>query len=188
MALDADGVPQRVELPTGEFIWVRVEVPEAAVGDGGGAGGTARDVGGRRLRRNHPSVDDEAQISKLVGFTETVGGIAHSVRKSLAAVRPDRVEVEFGLEIDGSTGKVVSMVASAHAKASIKVKLGWDQAGISDVRGVEGVDSVDSADRVEDANRSDDADDSADDADSADSADSANAEDPAEDTAQDQEP
>ena len=126
--MDAEGVPRRVELPTGELIWVRVEVPEP-VPDESGSGRTAPDVGGRRVRKSLPSLDDDGQISKLIGFTETVGGIAHSVRKSLAAVRPDRVEVEFGLEIDGSTGKVISLVASAHAKASIKVRLGWEQQG-----------------------------------------------------------
>ena len=125
MTGDGDGVPQMVELPTGELIWVRVQQAEGLVGnepedDDGAADGTAPDVGGRRKG------DGEDQISKLIGFTETVGGIAHSVRNSLAAVRPDRVEVEFGLEIDGSTGKVISLVASAHAKASIKVKLGWE--------------------------------------------------------------
>ncbi|MEY9932673.1 hypothetical protein ABH926_007324 [Catenulispora sp. GP43] len=126
MTMDADGVPRRVELPTGELIWVRVQVPEPR-SDERGPEGTAPDVGGRRSsRRDSAESGDDGQISKLVGFTETVGGIAHSVRKSLSAVRPDRVEVEFGLEIDGSTGKIISMVATGHAKASIKVKLAWE--------------------------------------------------------------
>jgi hypothetical protein len=159
MTMDAEGVPRRVELPTGELIWVRVEVPEP-VPDEGSPGGTAPDVGGRRVRKNHPSVDDDGQISQLIGFTETVGGIAHSVRKSLAAARPDRVEVEFGLEIDGSTGKVISLVASAHAKASIKVRLGWDQGSLSDAPAVtdisdgieagDGIDAIEGIDAAED--------------------------------------
>ncbi|MFL6110395.1 MAG: CU044_2847 family protein [Catenulispora sp.] len=125
MAIDDDGVPQRVQLPTGELIWVRVQSPDGWPDDE--SDDTAQDVGGRHGRRKGRSVlDDNEQISKLIGFTETVGGIAHSVRNSVAAVRPNHVEVEFGLEIDASTGKVISLVASAHAKASIKVKLAWE--------------------------------------------------------------
>lgn len=128
VAIDADTAPQRVRLPSGEVVWVAVQTTEALViPDDGDLGGTdtAPDVGGRSRRGREPAEDGD-EISRLIGFTEAVSGIAHSVRNSLAAVRPNKVEVEFGLEIDGSTGKVVSLVASAHAKASIKVKLAWD--------------------------------------------------------------
>ncbi|NUR24929.1 MAG: hypothetical protein HOV83_03620 [Catenulispora sp.] len=128
VAIDADSAPQRVRLPSGEVVWVAVQSTEALVlpdGRDPGDTDTAPDVGGRRRRGGEPAEDGD-EISRLIGFTEAVSGIAHSVRNSLAAVRPNKVEVEFGLEIDGSTGKVVSLVASAHAKASIKVKLAWD--------------------------------------------------------------
>lgn len=141
MSSDADGVPREVLLPTGESIWVRVQpaMPGPDFDDideddeddeyeeDDQDDEAAQDVGGlrRRRRRDAAGEDGTPQISQLIGFTETVGGIAHSVRKSLAKSRPDHVEVEFGLEIDASTGQVISLVASAHAKASIKVKMGW---------------------------------------------------------------
>jgi hypothetical protein len=118
-------------LPTGEIVWMRVTrdapanpTPATSEEDPEGA----PDVGGLPWHRS-PGKDgadgEDGQVDRLIGFTEAVGGIAHSVHHSLMAIRPDHVEIEFGLDIDGSTGKVLSLVADVHAKASIKVKLGW---------------------------------------------------------------
>ncbi|MCZ4121080.1 CU044_2847 family protein [Streptomyces sp. H39-S7] len=92
--------------------------------------GRAQDTGGRPWIRQRPS-DPEAPGSvadspRLSGFTEAIGGIAQSVWSSLRSVRPDTVEIEFGLDIDASTGQAVSLIADVHANSSVKVKLGWD--------------------------------------------------------------
>ncbi|MBR7826780.1 hypothetical protein KDK95_10740 [Actinospica sp. MGRD01-02] len=77
----------------------------------------------RRKRSLAPSVDDAQQIQ---GFTDAVSGIAESVRDSLAHAAPDKVEIEFGLDIDFSSGIAVSLIADARAKAAVKITLGWD--------------------------------------------------------------
>lgn len=79
----------------------------------------------RRKRTLAPSVDDAQQIQ---GFTDAVSGIAESVRDSLAHAAPDKVEIEFGLDIDFSSGIAVSLIADARAKAAVKITLGWDNA------------------------------------------------------------
>jgi len=105
-------------------------LPDGAPGTAPGAPPTIDPTGpGRFIRRKKrslaPSVDDAQQIQ---GFTDAVSGIAESVRDSLAHAAPDKVEIEFGLDIDFSSGIAVSLIADARAKAAVKITLGWDNA------------------------------------------------------------
>jgi len=78
----------------------------------------------KRVPRPMESIDDARQLH---GFTEAVSGIAESVRAGLAHAAPDTVEIEFGLDIDISSGIAVSLIADARTKAAVRVTLGWNQ-------------------------------------------------------------
>ena len=138
---ELEGIPVQLEMPTGQLVWVRVSTPGASEPSEYGRGGEsdhapdpgfAQDTGGRpwiRPRRPDPAASGSAaDTPRLTGFTEAIGGIAQSVWTSLRSVRPDTVEIEFGLDIDASTGQAVSLIADVHANSSVKVKLGWDTA------------------------------------------------------------
>lgn len=128
-----EGRATEVELPSGQLVWVRIgptEPPSRPGWDEDPDPGPAQDTGGRPFRRDQSDPGSEVpggEVRRLTGFTEAIGGIAESVWTSLKTMRPDTVEIEFGLDIDVSTGQVVSLIADAHASSSIKVKLGWDK-------------------------------------------------------------
>jgi hypothetical protein len=70
-----------------------------------------------------PSLDAPQQLH---GFTDAVSGVAESVRAGLSRAAPDTVEIEFGLDIDVTSGVAISLIADARAKAAVRIKLGWD--------------------------------------------------------------
>jgi Trypsin-co-occurring domain 1 len=106
----------RVVLPSGEQVWVR----PVAVSGGEGAGSTRADVslGGA-----------VAQLAQVPGFVETVRGVVDSVRLALDRHRPDRVEVEFGLEISGKTGVALGVLGQAGGAVHVKITAGWGGGG-----------------------------------------------------------
>lgn len=82
---------------------------------------------GKRKRKPAPAVDAAPQ--QLHGFTDAVSGIAESVRAGLSKAAPDTVEIEFGLDIDVTSGVAISLIADARAKAAVRIKLGWENSG-----------------------------------------------------------
>ncbi|MDG4802374.1 CU044_2847 family protein [Micromonospora sp. WMMD980] len=100
----------RVELPTGERIWVRLSETTGPA-----------DVGWQ---------DD--QVHRLEGLLETVRGVARSVRAGLHEARPDTVTVEFGVTMSAKTGRVLSVLAEAGAEANLKVTLSWQGSSAGD--------------------------------------------------------
>ncbi|MFI7131125.1 CU044_2847 family protein [Nonomuraea sp. NPDC050153] len=103
---------EKVELSTGETIWVAATVAPADREHDG-----PRDVaGGGRA------------IKTLQGFGETLGGIVSSVHKSLAGIRPDEVSLEFGLEVGCQAGEWLAGLADVSTNASVTVTLTWNRA------------------------------------------------------------
>ncbi|MFI5716186.1 CU044_2847 family protein [Nocardia sp. NPDC051750] len=98
---------ERVEMPDGSVIYARVDK------DTSGSSGV--DVG---LRDRF----------KLDNLGPTIQSVAATVHNSVAGLKPDTVSVEFGLELSLDAGKVVAVLASGGAKASLKVKLDWGPA------------------------------------------------------------
>ncbi len=94
-----------VRLPTGEVVWARVAVDDDGPVDVGFA--------------------DKIGALELEGLTETVRGVAGTIRQGLRHAQPDDVTVEFGIEISGKSGKLVSVLAEAGAKATLKITLSW---------------------------------------------------------------
>lgn len=80
----------------------------------------------RRHRQAASALPSSAAPQELYGFTDAVSGIAESVRAGLQRAAPDKVEIEFGLDIDVTSGVAISLIADARAKAAVRIKLGWD--------------------------------------------------------------
>jgi Trypsin-co-occurring domain 1 len=106
-----------VMLPSGDPIWVRVQVAESAA-TGEQTAGPA-DVGlGERIA---PAVD----ALPLRGFAETVRGVVTSVWEALDEHRPDSLEVEFGIEIAVRAGALMSVLAEVGGTAQVRVTASW---------------------------------------------------------------
>jgi len=106
-------------LPSGDPIWVRVQVAESAA-TGEQTAGPA-DVGlGERIA---PAVD----TLRLRGFAETVRGVVASVWEALDEHRPDSLQVEFGIEIVARPGALLSVLAEVGGSAQVRVAASWDR-------------------------------------------------------------
>jgi hypothetical protein len=106
-------------LPSGDLIWVRVQLAEPAATGGPAAGPV--DVG--LAQRIAPAVE----ALHLPGFAETVRGVVTSVRQALDEHRPDSLAVEFGIEIAARAGGLLSVLAEVGATAQIRVTASWDR-------------------------------------------------------------
>jgi hypothetical protein len=73
----------------------------------------------RSLRKGAPVPTDFSSVSA------TIEGVSQSVIDIWKKVKPSKATVEFGLELEGGSGTVVAMFASAKTKAHITVTLEW---------------------------------------------------------------
>ncbi|MFE9770548.1 CU044_2847 family protein [Streptomyces sp. NPDC005931] len=91
-------------LSDGAAVWVRVDDDE----DG------PRDTGfGQSVAR------------RLEDLPGTLEAVTRSVREGLRAAAPDEVSLEFGIEVVGKSGKLVSVLTDLGAKATLKVSVTW---------------------------------------------------------------
>lgn len=117
--------------PNGDPVWVSVASP--LPGDLSADGRGAQDVA------LGDSVAVLIQTGQLPGFTETVRGVMTSVRDALDTHRPDVLTVEFGIEINIRTGKVLSVLAEGGGTAHVKVAATWQETAARQVAsGVQG--------------------------------------------------
>jgi Trypsin-co-occurring domain 1 len=108
---------EQVVLPSGAVVWVQARAGGgSAAGDGGPDGDGPQDVG---------LAESVAQLALVPGFVETVQGVVESVRLALARHPPESVTVEFGLEISGKTGAVLSLLGEAGGGAHVKISASW---------------------------------------------------------------
>ncbi|OQS15520.1 hypothetical protein B0T36_09750 [Nocardia donostiensis] len=105
---------ERVEMPDGTVIHARVDESART--------STGVDVG---LRDRF----------KLETLGPTIRSVASSVHASVDGLKPNRISVEFGLELSLDAGRVVAVLASGGAKASLKVQLDWDMGSAPDAAG-----------------------------------------------------
>jgi len=85
-----------------------------------GGGNVPRNATSFRKLAHEIEVDLEAEF-------ESVAAVAESVLKSLKALRPGEVEIEFGVELGGEMG--IPLVTKGEAKANFKVTLKWKEGG-----------------------------------------------------------
>ncbi|MEV6303087.1 CU044_2847 family protein [Actinoplanes sp. NPDC051861] len=99
-----------MQLPDGTEIWARVNR------DRGPSDVGFRDVGGA----------GDAVVARLDDLQHTIRAVGATVHSALAGMRPDGVSVEFGIELAIKSGKVISVLTEAAAKASLRVTLTWN--------------------------------------------------------------
>ena len=103
-------------MPSGDPVWVRVDSPLAQDSpDGSGA----HDV------TLGDAVSTVIQAGQLPGFTQTVRGVVASVQEAFDKHRPGILTVEFGIEINVRTGRVLSVLAEGGGTAHVKVTATW---------------------------------------------------------------
>lgn len=111
----------QVVLPSGDPVWVRIQVPGRDSGNQGGA--SPQDVGLR------DGFDAGLDAKEVQGFADTVRGVVVSVRQALDEHRPDALEVEFGVEISVQTGRLLSVLAEGRGAAHVRVTASWNAPG-----------------------------------------------------------
>ncbi|SEK32269.1 CU044_2847 family protein [Streptacidiphilus jiangxiensis] len=128
---------RKIELPDGTVVWARVSAFDGPGGPGSGApgpggpghGGPGPDrpseVGARERAARAAEAAADAAAESLQGMAETIKGVAASVHAATEHLAPDEIGVEFGLELSGSPGHLVAMLASGEARMTFKVSLKW---------------------------------------------------------------
>lgn len=97
----------KLRLPDGQEIWARVS----------GASG-ARDIGfGDAVSR--------AKAVAVEDFSRVVDATVGNLRGALERYEADEASVDFGIEFTMQSGRVLSVLTSARATASVTVHLTW---------------------------------------------------------------
>jgi hypothetical protein len=59
------------------------------------------------------------------GVEDSIKSIAERVSAALKSVRPDRAEVEFGIDVTVESGALTGLLAKGSGTATLKVTLEW---------------------------------------------------------------
>jgi len=104
---------QRIVLPTGSPVWVRIE-------------GTSNE---NDLDEDEDIVHDVTAnpLKKLDGFVETIDAVVSSVLMACETFKPDELTVEFGVAIEAKTGKAVSVLVEGGGSTHLKVCAKWNK-------------------------------------------------------------
>jgi hypothetical protein len=70
--------------------------------------------------------DVALSIPTLKEISEAIEGVAMTVKKSFATVKPSKATVEFGLEFGGEAGQITALLVKGTSKANLKVTLQFD--------------------------------------------------------------
>ena len=79
----------------------------------------AADTGGGAVKAGRAGKPD---LSAVMGALE---GMSGAIKSALAKAAPDRVSVEFGLEVAVKSGALTAMLVGGEGNASLKVTLEW---------------------------------------------------------------
>lgn len=63
--------------------------------------------------------------ARMDDLRDLLNGVAGSLADGLRDARPDQVSVSFGIELAGSAGRVVGLLADGSAKSTLNVTLTW---------------------------------------------------------------
>jgi hypothetical protein len=79
---------------------------------------------------NKEGYDGEVSAQTLVYAAEktfgVIKGLAADIKTQIAAAKPDRASVEFGIELEKKDGDIFSKICNVGGKGSLKIKLEWD--------------------------------------------------------------
>lgn len=81
----------------------------------------AVDTGGGAVKAGRPGKSD------LSAVTGTLEGVSAAIKSALVKAAPERVSVEFGLELAIKSGALTAMLVDGEGSASLRVTLEWQQ-------------------------------------------------------------
>jgi hypothetical protein len=64
-------------------------------------------------------------------IASTLEGITNSIVAVWEKVKPSKATVDFGLKLEGGSGKIVSLLTEAKAAAHLTIKIEWSQAVVN---------------------------------------------------------
>lgn len=85
-------------------------------------------------QNNQGSLSDDEITSKVSGrlfsfddVTETITAISKSMAKTLSVVQPTKATVEFGVELQYESGKLLAVIGKGSSKVNLKISLEWSK-------------------------------------------------------------
>ena len=105
-----------VVLPNGAKIYVQASSLEPREGTG------ERDVGFDADRRKR---DVAAIPTSFGGVAKAIEGVAEALTATVERIKPQKMSVEFGLQIGAETSGLTALVVKGSGTASLKVTLEW---------------------------------------------------------------
>jgi Trypsin-co-occurring domain 1 len=71
---------------------------------------------------------EEDVSNKLLSFepvTEAIEAIANQIGSTVEKIKPDKVTIEFGLEISVKSGQLVTLLVNGEQKGNLKISMEW---------------------------------------------------------------
>jgi hypothetical protein len=78
----------------------------------------ATDLGGRHEV-------DEGIVPRFEGALDTVRAMSSQIYEAMAALKPQRFEVELGFELGVESGQLTALLVKGTGKANLKITLEW---------------------------------------------------------------
>jgi hypothetical protein len=75
------------------------------------------------------SMAELAESLSLDMLSETIGGVAELVETALGKIKPQKVTVEFSIELSYEAGRLVSLLVNGAAKGAFKIGCEWTPGG-----------------------------------------------------------
>jgi hypothetical protein len=97
----------RIQLPTG-IIWAEAEP-----------------IGDTPRRRDVSAQEGIPEPLSIDIVRNAIEGLGQVVQEALAAVKPDKASIEFGLEVGIESGKLTALWVKGSGKANLKITLTW---------------------------------------------------------------
>ncbi len=70
--------------------------------------------------------DVSIQDLSFDNITQAIEGVAESIQKSLAKVKPNKTTVKFGIEASIESGKLTAAIVKGASKANLEITLEWE--------------------------------------------------------------
>ncbi|BDA66291.1 hypothetical protein CAL7716_004570 [Calothrix sp. PCC 7716] len=72
---------------------------------------------------------EEDVSSKFLSFkpvTDAIEAIATQVATTVEKIKPDKVAIEFGLEVTVKSGEILTLLVSGEKKGNLKITMEWE--------------------------------------------------------------
>lgn len=66
-----------------------------------------------------------SRVLSFQSVTDAIEGIAGKIANTVAKIQPDKVTIEFGLEISVKSGELVTLLVNGEQKGNLKITMEW---------------------------------------------------------------